>query len=414
MRKIIASIDMGSDSLKLVVGEFMRNKLNILAVSECPSNGIKKGYVVDSNLVIDSLKEVFTRAEDMIGLPIRKVVACIPSQNTEFEISEGMTSITHEDQVIRSIDVIRAMQAASYNKIREEEELASIIPISFKINDDEVVKNPIGVSSEKLKVKTVLITVPRKNVHPLIDCLEKIGVEVIDIALTSLGDYETLKNDNTKEKSGIIINLGKDTTTISVFNKGILLNTEVLELGSSNIVSDLSFVYKINLKDAKMVNDNLCLAHPRASNPSNIIEITNELGENIKINQYEASSIAYSRLEEIMKLVKKQINLLTKKEIHYIMITGGLTEMPDFQLLIEETFGHNAKIANVPYIGARNNKFSSSIGLIKYYENKLRLRNKEFSIYNLEEQEELSGYGRKINFSENSVLGKLFGYFFDN
>lgn len=88
--------------------------------------------------------------------------------------------------------------------------------------------------------------------------------------------------------------------------------------------------------------------------------------------------------------------------------------MKDFSLLIEEIFGHQVKIASTPYIGARNNKYGASVGLIKYYENKLRLRNKDFSIYSLEEQEELSGIGHKINFSENSVLGKLFGYFFDN
>lgn len=414
MRKIIASIDMGSNSLKLVVGEFMRNKLNILAVSECQSNGIEKGYVVDSNLVIASLKEVLQKAEDMIGLPIKKVIASIPSQNAEFAISEGMTSITSEDQIIRSIDIIRAMQAASYNKIRDDEELASIIPIGFKINEEEIVANPIGKQAEKLMVKTVLVTVPRKNVHPLIDCIEKVGVEVIDIALTSLGDYETLKNEDMKDKVGVIINMGKDTTTISIFNKGILWNTEVLELGSSNIEKDLSFVYKINRKEAKEIKDNLCLAHPRLANPAMFMEVTNQHGENIKINQYEASSVASSRIEDILKLVKKQINLLTKKEIHYIMITGGLTEIPDFPLLIEEIFGHNVKIASVPYLGARNNKYSTSVGLIKYYENKQRLRNKEFSIYSLEEQEELSGFGRKINFSENSVLGKLFGYFFDN
>ena len=88
--------------------------------------------------------------------------------------------------------------------------------------------------------------------------------------------------------------------------------------------------------------------------------------------------------------------------------------MPDFSLIVEENFGHHAKIANVTDLGARNNKYSASIGLIKYYDNKLRLRNKDFSIFSLEEQEELSGIGRKINFSENSILGKLFGYFFDN
>lgn len=414
MRKIIASIDMGSNSLKLVVGEFMRNKLNILAVSECESLGIEKGFITNRELVLKSLKEVFAKAEEMIGLPIRKVIASVPSQDATFLVSEGMTSIIREEQIVKSVDIIRAMQASSYNKIPEEEELASITPTSFKINDEEIVANPLDMHAEKLKVKTVLVTVPKKNVHPLIDCIEKLGVDVIDISLTSLGDYACLKTKEMKDKTGIIANIGKDTTTVSVFNKGILLNTAVLELGGQNIDNDLSFVYKISKKDAKQVKENLCLAHNRLSNPANYMEITNQLGESIQINQYEASSIASSRLAEILKLVKKQINLLTKKEIHYIIITGGITEMPDFSLLVEEIFGHNAKIATVTNLGARNNKYSAAVGLIKHYENKLRLRNKEFSIFNLEEQEELSGFGHKVNFSENSVLGKLFGYFFDN
>lgn len=414
MRKIIASIDMGSNSLKLVVGEFMRNKLNILAVSECNTDGISKGYVEDTALLMNSLKEVFQKAEDMIGLPIKKVIASVPSQNANFEISEGMTSITSEDKIIRSIDIIRAMQAASYNKIASSDELANITPTSFKINEEEIVTNPLNLTSDKLKVKTILVTVPKKNVHPLIDCIEKLGVEVIDISLSSFGDYACLKNEKMKAQTGAIINIGKDTTTISIFNKGILLNTEVLELGGQNIDNDLAFIYKINKKDAKNIKDKICLAHNRMANPGVFIEMTDQFGESIRINQYEASSVASSRLDEILKLTKKQINLLTKKEIHYIMITGGITEMPDFNLLVEENFGHHAKIANIPDLGARNNKYSTAVGLIKYYEKKQRLRNKEFSIYNLEEQEELSGYGRKMNFSDNSVLGKLFGYFFDN
>ena len=236
----------------------------------------------------------------------------------------------------------------------------------------------------------------------------------MDIALSSSGDYACLKNPTTKNEVGCLINMGSDTTTISIFNKGILLNTSVIELGGRNIDKDLAYMYKLTKPDAKNLKERLCLAHNRLANPSNKIDFTNKLGENISVDQYEGSSIAQSRLEEILKMAKKEINLLTKKEIHYIMITGGVTEMPDFSLVLESIFGHHAKIATVTDLGARNNKYSTSVGLIKYYDNKLRLRNKEFSIFNLEEQEELGGVGRKINFSDNSVLGKLFGYFFDN
>lgn len=414
MRRILASLDMGSNSLKLVIGEFMRNKMNILAVSECTSEGIRCGYITDTDLVIASLKELFGKAEDMIGIPIRKVIACVPAQNALLEIGEGKTTVVNEDHIVKSTDIIRAMQAASYNKISLKEELACIIPSSYTIDETDIVENPLNRKADTLKVKTILVTVPKGNVHPLIDCIEKVGVEVIDISISPLGDYACLENETMKKNTGVIINMGKDTTTVSIFNKGLLVNTGVIELGGHNIEKDIAFVYKLTKANALLVKEKICLAHNRLANPSNQMELTNKLGETIKLDQYEISSIAASRLGEILKLVKKQINLLTKNEIHYIIITGGVTEMPDFSLIVEENFGHHAKIANVTDLGARNNKYSASIGLIKYYDNKLRLRNKDFSIFSLEEQEELSGIGRKINFSENSILGKLFGYFFDN
>ena len=111
--------------------------------------------------------------------------------------------------------------------------------------------------------------------------------------------------------------------------------------------------------------------------------------------------------------MKKQINLLTKKEISYIIITGGLTEATDFDLLVEESFGSIARIADLNEIGARNNIYSTAIGLIKFYYRKLKLRNKEFSIFTLDEQEEFSGLENKKGISENSLLGKVFGIFFD-
>ena len=120
------------------------------------------------------------------------------------------------------------------------------------------------------------------------------------------------------------------------------------------------------------------------------------------------------RIKEIFNLVKKQINLLTKKEISYIIISGGVTETQDFDILIEEILGEKGIIGKVDEIGARNNKYGTAVGMIKYYNSRMKLRNVEYSIFNLEEQEELGGVGKRLNVSENSILGKLFGYFFDN
>ena len=414
MRKIIASIDIGTDTIKIVVAEIIKGKLNVLASSCVPSKGLKKGLIVDNNLVINSLKEGIKKCEELLGLNISKAIVSVPAYNVEFAIGDGTTTVTNADRVVKGADIVMAIQASIYNKIPSSMELVRAIPTLFKLDNDDTLKDPKGMITTKLGVKSVIVMVPKKNVYSVVGVLDKCGIKVVDIYLNSLGDYETFKSEETEDTTGAIINLGEGTTTVSVFNKGVLTNTEVLDLGGFNIDNDLSFIYKINKSDAKYLKENLALSHKQMAESSETEVVTNKLGESVETNQYEVSEIMASRLKEILELAKKQINLLTKKEIHYIIVTGGLTEAKDFSLLLESVYGHNASIGNVNELGVRDNKYSSCIGMIKCFSESLKMKDKEFSIFNETELEELSSGGKRVKFEENSVLGKVFGYFFDN
>ena len=378
MRKFIASLDIGSSLIKLVVGEIVKNKVNILACVETPARGIKKGYIINPESATEALNETFKSAENIIGIKIKKVIATVPSHYTECTLASGTIATTSEDKVIRNADIVKAMQKCVYNKVMDHRELVTVLPTSFIIND-EVVNNPLNMISEKLSMKAIIVTVPKKNMEGLSICLKNIGVELVDIAISPLGDYYEHKTKDSNKEIGAVINIGEETTTVSIFNRGILTNLEVIDIGGSSITSD---------KD--------------------------KYDENVKINEYDASEIVMGRLTEIINLAKKQINLLTKKEISYIILTGGVTESGDFDILVEELFGNKGIIGSVEEIGARNNKYATAVGMIKYYNSRLKLRNVEFSIFNLEEQEELGGTDKRINVSDKSLLGKLFGYFFDN
>ncbi|MBQ4583632.1 MAG: cell division protein FtsA [Bacilli bacterium] len=413
MRRIIATLDVGSNSIKLVVGEIYKNKLNILAALEVPSRGIKKGYVVNPESTIEALKELFDKAYDMIGIKVSKVIVNVPAFNTECFMAEGKTTITSENKVIKSSDIVSCMQACVYNQIASNKELVSVIPTFFNVNG-ETTKNPLNMIGENLLVKSVIVTIPKKNVSGIVYCLQKIGIETIDITISALGDYYEYKIKDYNKQVGAIVNIGDATTTVSIINRGVLTKCEVLEIGGSNIDNDLAYVYKLTKGDAKTIKEKLALAHDRLAQPNEYMIFTDKTGSDVKINQYNASEIVKSRIEEILNLAKKQINLLTKKEISYIILTGGLTEITDFELVLEEIFGPKAEVKRVYEIGVRDNKYSTAVGMIKYYNSRLKLRNKDFSIFNLEEQEELSGLTKKTNLSDNSLLGKLFGYFFDN
>lgn len=413
MRKIIASLDIGSHTIKLVVGEIVKHKLNILACIDTPARGIKKGFIVNPESAIEALADIFKKGEEQLGIPIKKVIVSIPSNGLNCFLSEGYTTISNPEKIVTSNDIVRSLQAAVYNKIMDNQELVSILPTKYLVNDTVVSDSPLSMKAEKLKVKAVVVTVPKKNVTPIVKCLEKINVEVVDVTIGALGDYYEFKNSKNSGEVGALINIGASKTTVSIFNKGIITSSEIIDMGGDNIDYDIGYVYKIGRKDALYIKENIALADKNVAQVNESIVVEDKNCDKIKINQYGASEIVTSRLEEILNLAKKQINLLTKKEISYIIVTGGVTETTEFKNVVNYIF-KNAVVGEVLEIGARHNKFVTSVGLIKYYDSRLRLRNRDFSIFNIEEQEELSGIHKKVNISENSILGKLFGYFFDN
>ena len=414
MRKIMASLDIGSSSIKLVVGEIQKNKLNVLSCVEILSGGIKKGYIVNPESALPLIKEAFAKTEQLIGLPIKKVLINVPSYNLECFMTSGYTTITSEDKVITHKDLIRAMQASVYNKISDNKELVTILPTKYILNDEEVVTNPVNMIANKLTVNAVAVVLPKKNTENIIKCLEKLDIKVVDIVVEPLADYYQFKESSIANKTGAIVNIGQSNTIVSIFNKGILTACEVIDIGASAIDSDLAYVFKISKKEAYDIKEKIVTTDIHLADPAESVLVTDINKESIKINQYDASSVAISRLNEIMGLIKKQINLLTKKEISYIIVSGGISELSNFASYLENYFGSKVKIANVNDMGARHNKYSVVLGTIKYYNSRLKLRNSEFSIFSLEEQEEFGASHKRINLNENSLLGKIFGYFFDN
>ena len=214
--------------------------------------------------------------------------------------------------------------------------------------------------------------------------------------------------------NGIIVNLGAGKTTISAFYKGILVNEFILEDAGINVDNDISFMYKTKLKDSRKLKERYALASTKFANPKETTTLISKLGEKVSVNQYELTEYVSARLQEILKKVKNQINYLTKKEISYIIITGGLTETKDFNILAESIYGKNVTFGNVNIIGVRDNKYSTAVGMIKKFNEKLNLKDCDYSIFDEDEIDILSASDKKINVASDSILGKVFGYFFDN
>lgn len=412
MKQIITSLDLGSNTIKIIVGEIYNDELFVLACTEVLSKGIKKGLIVDAEKASESIKEAFSKTEEILGIKINKVIAISPSYYANFFKGEGYTTITREDKKIKGEDLTHALQASVYNRISPNLELISVSSKDFIINEKDIVKDPKGIEAFKLSVNSILGVVPKKNVYPLIEILEHLGIKVVDLAFGGQSDYYAFRKPEYKDKIGAVINIGSNKTEVSIIDEEVLINTEVLDIGSRNIDRDISYIYDLTLDDSKKLKETFALAHKSNASTNEIVECLTKSQEHIKINQYEVSEIVYSRIREILELSKKQINLLTKKEISYIIITGGCTELEGFSKVYKEVFGKSHEVTNLDKLGVRNNKFSTALGIINYYYDKLKFREKRATTVDEVEQEEIFREKKKID--ESSLLGKVYSYFFDN
>ena len=406
MRHIYTCMDIGSDSIKIVVCELYHGRYNLLATSTVKSKGIKKGLITDIVEAKNCIKKGFEQVESMLGFKIKKVIAIIPSYFAEFAMIKGEIDV--KNPTITGEDIIKVLQVSMKNHVDSTKEMVTIIPIDF-ILDNEVTKEPLGKVSNTLKTRAILATAPRKNIYSVVNLLNSLNIDVVDISFGAIGDIHTFMDENVNNTISAVINIGAEKTEVSLYNKGIIVKHSIVNMGSKSVDNDIVYMYKVNLETARELKEKFSLAHRSRASLNEVKEAKNKDGEVIKINQYELSEIVSSRLDEILSLANQELNSLTSHKPTFIFITGGITNLTNFQQICREKLGKCAIIGSVNLIGLRNNKFSSAIGNIIYFVNKLKLKGKDYSMVNSDEMEILSTPRKNSN---DSMLGKVFGYFF--
>lgn len=412
MNDIYTGIDLGTDSIKIVVTEKVNDKFYVLASVSSPSMGIKNGFIVDTKLAIGSVKNALRQVNEMLGIKITKVIAGIPSANCRMDIVVGSTNIIDYND-ITGVDVSNVLLDAIKGQDFTNEELVTAMPISFTIDDNSNVSDPKGLKGSILDARVVISTVDKEPLYRILEVLKLSGVETVDICYNSVGDYYSIKNKKYDELVGAIINIGEESTNVSVFNKGIQIKNKLLPIGSINVDKDIGYVFKSKSTESRAMKETFSVAISSYADTNDTWEIKLNKDEVKEVNQVGVSKVVEARIKEILKLAKNEIKNLTNREIRYIIITGGLSEMAGFQYLVEQEFGFVAKVCNLSTMGIRHNKYSSCYGITKYFDDKLELRGKHYNMVNKSDVETLLSTDSSITTNEN-MLSKVFGHFFDN
>ena len=400
MGDIYTGIDLGTDSIKIIVCEKLNDKYHVLAAESYPSSGIKDGFIVENKAAINSIKAAVRKVSDSLGIPIYKVIACIPPYDCRMDIVSGVTSIIDYNE-ITGLDVSNCMQDAIKKYNFENTELVTAMPIHFIIDDEETVNDPKGLKGNKLGVKVVLSTTPRDELYRILEVLKLSGLETIDICYSTFGDYYCFKEKKYDDQVGAIINIGEEVTNISIFNRGIQIKNGTIAAGSKNVDKDLTYVFKSKLTESRNMKERFAVAESQLADTSSTWNLVIDKNETKVVNQETVSKVVEARVRELLKLAKNEIKNLTNREIRYIIVTGGLSELEGFANLAEDVFGFVVKVKSIPIMGIRHNKYSSCYGVIRYFNDKLNLRGKDYNMFTNEEIEEL------LDSSKNTALDNL-------
>lgn len=416
MKKIFSSIDIGFDTTRVLVGEYYQDKLNILAVSSVKSKGVEDGLVIDQDAEITQIKLALLEIEEKIGVKVDKAIVTISSNNAEYSILTDKINVDTENNIVDGSTIIKLVNKAVEGNTQPNMELVSTIPIDFNIYREgtklETIKDPKGKICDELSVRLMAITVPKNNVLSVVGTVEEAGIEVIDICLDVVADFEQIKREDYEKEACGVINIGKSKTTLSIFNKGIITNNTILNIGSKVIDEDISYVFYTTKKEAKKIKENFGIANPRSASKDEVYETTDINNKKIRINEFELSEIINKRLVEILNISKNELKVLTNKQISYIMVIGGIGDMPEFESVVEDVF-QNGITYNLNEIGVRKNKYITALGAIKFFIFKLKLRAKDYTMFNKEDVINMMDY-KKSKTGNSSFVSKIIDYFFQS
>lgn len=371
MRRIFTSIELNSNYIKLIILEKIKTKFYCLYSDITNLSGISKGLIIDSNEVIKSLKKSLKKAYDKTNLKIDKVILTINPIDANFMVISSTSYVDNIDGIVNQNFIDKNLSSAVDSKKDLKDELVMTSPVTFKLDDKQVL-DPVGMIGNKLYSKAVASTMAKKNLYPYFNIFNTLNIDVLDICYSLVGDFEATASKNNKLEHGVVINIQEDIVNIGIFNKGILIKTDYLKIGSNAIDKDIKYIYNLNEEDIQYIKENFSSLSSRVNYKYDTIELNTSNGNLIKIKESDIVKIITSRFINILDLVKNKYKNLTNKEINYIIVTGELTELNGSSQVVEKVLGSKSKVADLKLIGARNNIYSSVIGSIYYLENKYK------------------------------------------
>jgi cell division protein FtsA len=370
---MIVGLDIGTSKVVAIVGEVNdEGVLEIIGIGSHPSRGLKKGVVVNIESTVQSIRRAVEEAELMAGCQINSVYAGIAGSHVKSLNSHGIVAI--KDKEVTAYDVDRVIDAARAVAIPADQKVLHILPQEFLIDDQEGIREPVGMSGVRLEAKVHLVTGAVSAAQNIIKCVRRCGLDVDDIILEQLASSYSVLTEDEKELGVCLVDIGGGTTDIAVFCDGAIRHTAVIPIAGDQVTNDIAVALRTPTQSAEEIKIRYACALRQLANPDEEIEVPS-VGDRAprRLARQTLAEVVEPRYEELMSLIQSELRRSGFEELIAagIVLTGGSSKMEGVVELAEEVFHMPVRLGVPQYVSGlvdvvRNPIHATGVGLLLY------------------------------------------------
>lgn len=372
-KRLIVALDIGTSKVVAIVGEINdENSVDIIGIGSHPSRGLKKGVVVNIESTVQSIQRAVEEAELMAGCQIHSVYAGIAGSHIKSINSHGIVAI-REKEVTHS-DVDRVIDAARAVAIPADQQILHVLPQEFIIDNQEGIREPVGMSGVRLEAKVHLVTGAVSAAQNIIKCVRRCGLDVDDIILEQLASSYAVLSEDEKELGVCLVDIGGGTTDIAVFSEGAIRHTAVIPIAGDQVTNDIAVAMRTPTQNAEDIKIKYACALTQLANADETIEVPS-VGERPprRLARQTLAEVVEPRYEELFTLVQAELRRSGFEDICAagIVLTGGTSKMEGAVDLAEEIFHMPVRLGVPQGVSGlvdvvRNPIYATGVGLLLF------------------------------------------------
>lgn len=345
---IVAAIDIGTTKICALVGRKNHlGKIEILGMGQAESSGVMRGVISNIDKTVDAIKLAVAEASKKAGVSIHHVYVGIAGQHIKYIRHRGSLMRDNGQDEITAADVDRLINDMYKLNLPPGEKIVHVLPQEFVIDDEQGIKEPVGMSGVRLEANFHIVTGQMAAIQNIIRCIEKAGLKVVEMILEPIASAAAVLSDEEKEAGVALVDIGGGTTDIAVFHDGIIRHTAVIPLGGNIITEDIKEGCMVMREQAEKLKVRFGTALALEANEEAIVSISGLRGRGPKeISVVNLAHIIQSRMEEILEHVYVQLRIsgFENKLIGGVVISGGGARLQNLQNLTEYLTGLDARI----------------------------------------------------------------------